>query len=264
MGILNITPDSFSDGGQFLSLESALAQARQMFAEGADIIDIGGESTRPGATPITLQEELDRVMPILEKIRQELPVTLSVDTSKAAVIREAIAKGAQIINDVTALRGEGSLEAVAASENVHVCLMHMQGDPQSMQQDPFYTDVVAEVKNFLLARTRVCLQAGITPDRLIIDPGFGFGKTLAHNLLLIKQLQVFTELGYRVLVGVSRKSMLGALLNQPPAHRLYGGLALAALAVGKGATIIRTHDVAPTVEVLKVTHAVFSQLPEAN
>jgi dihydropteroate synthase len=230
-----------------------------MFIEGADMIDVGGESTRPGATPVTCQEELDRVIPVVEKIRAELPVIISVDTSKAAVMQEAIAQGVQIINDVTALRGERCLEVITSSTTVQVCLMHMQGKPQTMQENPYYENVVEEVKQFLLARVQVCVEAGVESSRLLVDPGFGFGKTLTHNLQLMQQLEVFTELGCRILVGVSRKSLLGAILSKPPTERLYGGLALAVLAVSKGASVIRTHDVAPTVDALKVTQAVLSQ-----
>ncbi len=259
MGILNVTPDSFSDGGHFFSRDAALKQAHQMAAEGADIIDIGGESTRPCAEPASVEEELDRVIPVLEKIRAELPIPISVDTSKAQVMREAIAAGADMINDVMALRGEGSLAAVAASNKVQVCLMHLQGEPRTMQLNPHYDDVVNEIKAFLLARVQVCLEAGIASSRLLIDPGFGFGKTVEHNLQLMKQLQVFTELGYPVLVGVSRKSLIGQVLNKPVTERLYGSLALAVLAVSKGVAVIRTHDVAATVETLKMTHAVLQQ-----
>ncbi|HEC86073.1 MAG: dihydropteroate synthase [Candidatus Parabeggiatoa sp. nov. 2] len=259
MGILNVTPDSFSDGGHFFSRDAALKQAHQMAAEGADIIDIGGESTRPCAEPASVEEELDRVIPVLEKIRAELPIPISVDTSKAQVMREAIAAGADMINDVMALRGEGSLAAVAASNKVQVCLMHLQGEPRTMQLNPHYDDVVNEIKAFLQARVQVCLEAGIASSRLLIDPGFGFGKTVEHNLQLMKQLQVFIELGYPVLVGVSRKSLIGQVLNKPVTERLYGSLALAVLAVSKGVAVIRTHDVAATVETLKMTHAVLQQ-----
>jgi dihydropteroate synthase len=259
MGILNVTPDSFSDGGHFLSRDAALKQAHQMAVEGADIIDIGGESTRPGAQPASVEEELDRVIPVLEKMRAELPIPISVDTSKAQVMREAIAAGADMINDVRALRGEGSLTAVAASNKVQVCLMHLQGEPRTMQLNPHYDDVVNEIKAFLLARVQVCLEAGIASSRLLIDPGIGFGKTVEHNLLLMKQLEVFTELGYPVLVGVSRKSLIGKVLNKPVTERLYGSLALAVLAVSKGVAVIRTHDVAATVDALKMTHAVLQQ-----
>jgi dihydropteroate synthase len=259
MAILNVTPDSFSDGGNFVSVDTALKQARLMADEGANIIDIGGESTRPGAEAVPLQEELDRVIPIIEKIRAELPLKISVDTSKSIVMREAIAAGANMINDVMALRGNGCLETVAASTQVDICLMHIQGKPRTMQQNPHYQDVVQEVKSFLLARIEACLKAGISSGRIMIDPGFGFGKTLAHNLLLMQQLQEFTVLDYPVLVGVSRKSMIGNVLNKPVTQRLYGGLALAVLAVSKGAKVIRTHDVAATVDALIMTQAVLQQ-----
>lgn len=256
MGIVNITPDSFSDGGLFLSQNNAFKHARQLIAEGADIIDIGGESTRPGAEPVSVQEELDRVIPLVEKIRAEFSVSISVDTSKSLVMREAIAAGADIINDVMALRGEGSIEAVAASNTVKVCLMHMQGEPRTMQKNPKYDNVVENIKAFLLMRTQACVNAGIASNRIIIDPGFGFGKTVVHNLLLMKHLQVFSQLGYPVLVGISRKSFIGKILNKQVTERLYGSLALAVLAVKEGASIIRTHDVAATVDALKMTYSV--------
>ncbi len=258
MGILNLTPDSFSDGGRFNNVELALNHARQLVAEGADILDIGGESTRPNAPAVSVQEELDRVLPVLEKVRAELPVKISIDTSKAEVMRASIALGAHIINDVAALSYAGSLEAVAASPSVQVCLMHMQGEPRTMQHNPHYDDVVVEVKDFLLQRVAACAQAGIAPERIILDMGFGFGKTVQHNLQLLQQLESFTQLGYPVLVGVSRKSLLGVILNKPVTERLYGGLALATLAVQKGAQIIRTHDVAATVDVVNVTYAVLT------
>jgi dihydropteroate synthase len=256
MGIVNVTPDSFSDGGFFLSQNNAFKHARQLIAEGADIIDIGGESTRPGAEPVSVQEELDRVIPLVEKIRAEFSVSISVDTSKSLVMREAIAAGADIINDVMALRGEGSIAAVAASNTVKVCLMHMQGEPRTMQKNPKYDNVVENIKAFLLMRTQACVNAGIASNRIIIDPGFGFGKTVVHNLLLMKHLQVFSQLGYPVLVGISRKSFIGKILNKQVTERLYGSLALAVLAVSKGASIIRTHDVAATVDALKMTDSV--------
>lgn len=256
MGILNVTPDSFSDGGHFFSIDSALKQARKMLEEGAEIIDIGGESTRPGAQAVSVQQELDRVIPVVEKIRAEFPISISVDTSKAEVMREAIAVGADMINDVMALRGEGSLAAVAASKSVQVCLMHIQGEPRTMQNNPHYNNVVNDIKTFLLERVQACLEAGIASNRLMIDPGFGFGKTVAHNLQLMQRLEVLTELDYPVLVGVSRKSLIGHILNKTVTERLYGGLALAVLAVSKGARVIRTHDVAATVDALKMTHAV--------
>jgi len=256
MGILNVTPDSFSDGGHYFSLNHALERARQMIAEGVDIIDIGGESTRPGATAISVQEELDRVMPVLEKVRAEWPtITLSVDTSQPQVMREAIAQGANLINDVRALQREGSLQVVAHSKTVGVCLMHLQGEPNTMQKNPYYQNVVREVADFLQMRIQTCLTA-IAATRLCIDPGIGFGKTTVHNLLLIQQLSQLTQLGYPVLVGVSRKSLIGQVLNKPVTDRLYGGLALAVLAVHQGAKIIRTHDVAATVDALRITDAV--------
>ncbi|TGO03702.1 dihydropteroate synthase [Candidatus Thiomargarita nelsonii] len=256
MGILNVTPDSFSDGGHFFHKDSALKQAHKMLEEGAEIIDIGGESTRPGAQAVSLQQELDRVIPVVEKIRAEFPISISVDTSKAQVMSEAIAVGADMINDVMALRAEGSLAAVAASETVQVCLMHIQGEPRTMQNNPHYDDVVNDIKTFLLERVQACLEAGIASNRLLIDPGFGFGKTVAHNLHLMQRLEVLTELDYPVLVGVSRKSLIGHILNKTVTERLYGGLALAVLAVSKGARVIRTHDVGATVDALKMTHAV--------
>ncbi|MCK5876476.1 MAG: dihydropteroate synthase [Candidatus Marithrix sp.] len=255
MGILNITQDSFSDGGNFFSSQQAIKQAHLMINEGADIIDIGGESTRPGAKPISVQEELDRVIPIIEKIRAEFSTSISVDTSKSQVIHEAIKSGVDIINDVMALRGENSLATVADSK-VKVCLMHIQGKPRTMQDNPHYDDVLGEVKAFLLTRVQACLDAGIAENRIIIDPGFGFGKTLEHNLTLLQKLSDLTKLKYPVLVGVSRKSMIGTLLNKPVTERLYGGIALAVLAVDKGAKIVRTHDVAMTVDAIKVAHKV--------
>jgi dihydropteroate synthase len=256
MAILNVTPDSFSDGGKFFSTDAALKQACLMIDEGANIIDIGGESTRPGAEAVSLQKELDRIIPIIEKIHAELPVKISVDTSKSIVMREAIAAGANMINDVMALRGNGCLETVAASTQIDICLMHMQGKPRTMQKNPHYQNVVNEVKNFLLERIEACLKIGISSERIIIDPGFGFGKTTEHNLLLMQQLQVLTALKYPVLIGVSRKSLIGTVLNKPVTQRLYGGLALAVLAISKGAKIIRTHDVAATIDVLTITQAV--------
>jgi len=256
MGILNVTPDSFSDGGLFFSKAKAFQRALQMVQEGADIIDIGGESTRPYAQPVSVQVELDRVIPLVEKIHAELPVLISVDTSKAQVMREAVVAGAHLINDVAALLDEGSLATVAACEQVSVVLMHRQGNPQTMQEHPCYQDVVSEVKSFLHLRAQACIEAGIAPSRIILDPGFGFGKTLTHNLQLLRHLEVFGQLGYPVMIGISRKSMLGQILNKPVRERLYGGLALTALALLKGAKIIRTHDVAPTVDTLKSIQAV--------
>lgn len=255
MGILNATPDSFSDGGVFLSTQSALAGARRMAAAGAAIVDVGGESTRPGATPVSVQEELDRVIPIIEAISHDLPVVISVDTSKPEIMRAAVAAGAGIINDVRALREPGALDA-AMQAGVPVCLMHMKGEPRTMQQSPHYGDVVAEVKDFLLERVEACVSAGMPRDRLLIDPGFGFGKTLADNLRLAKRLGELAALGQALVIGVSRKSMIGAVLDRPVDQRLSGGLALAALVVWQGAKIIRTHDVQATADVVKMVRAV--------
>ncbi len=256
MGILNITPDSFSDGGVFFAREAALRQARQMYEAGAAIIDVGGESTRPGARPVSVQEELDRVIPIIETLHAELPVILSVDTSKAEVMREAVQAGAGMINDVYALRREGALDA-ARECDVPVCLMHMQGEPRTMQQEPRYGDVVQEVLQFLRQRIDTCRQAGIAREKLLIDPGFGFGKRLQHNLQLMKQLPELAALGCPVLVGVSRKSMLGSLLGGRPVEgRLHASVAAATLAVWLGAAIVRVHDVGATVDAVKVAAAV--------
>jgi dihydropteroate synthase len=261
MGILNVTPDSFSDGGRFRALDAALAQARQMAAEGAAIIDVGGESTRPGAAPVTVEEELARVLPVIERLADELPVPVSIDTSKPEVMRAAVRAGAGFINDVAALRRPGALHA-AAELGVPVCLMHMQGEPRSMQQAPHYDDVVSEVRDFLSERVAICAQAGIPRARLLIDPGFGFGKTLEHNLTLLARLDALADTGLPLLVGVSRKSFLGALLGDAPVEaRLNAGLAAAVLAVERGARIIRTHDVRPTVEALKFCTAVQSCQP---
>ncbi len=255
MGILNITPDSFSDGGKFIATKSAVEQARLMIQEGADIIDIGGESTRPGAKLVSIQEELDRVIPVVEQIRAEFPITISVDTNKATVMYEAIRAGSDMINDIMALRGENCLATVANSK-AQVCLMHIQGEPRTMQNNPHYDDVVSEIKDFLLERVKICLDSGIAANRIIIDPGFGFGKTLEHNLTLMRKLVDFTKLGYPVLVGVSRKSMIGTILNKSVTERLYGGIALAVLAVNRGANIIRTHDIAATVDAIKIVQSV--------
>ena len=256
MGILNLTPDSFSDGGLFTRKEAALAQARRMAQEGAACIDIGGESTRPGAPPVPEQEELDRVIPVVEALAAELEIPLSIDTSKPRVMREAVAAGAGLINDVQALRAPGALH-VAAELRVPVCLMHMQGEPRTMQQAPHYRDVVEEVRVFLAARIDACRQAGIPLHKILIDPGFGFGKTLEHNLALLRHLTDLQLLAVPVLVGISRKSMIGSLLDGAPVNeRLYGSLAAAVLAVQRGAAIVRTHDVGATLDALKVSVAV--------
>lgn len=258
MGILNVTPDSFSDGGRFDRRETALQHALQMLREGADIIDIGGESTRPQAQPVSAQEELDRVIPVIEAIRQQSDALISIDTSKAVVMREAVAAGANIINDVLALRVDGALTA-ATDLDVPVSLMHMQGEPRTMQAAPQYADVVAEVKEFLQARINACVSAGIHKENLWIDPGFGFGKTVTHNLTLLHHLQEFQAFGVPILVGLSRKSMIGALLNNMPVEdRLSASLALAVIAAQSGANIIRVHDVKPTVDALAMWQAVNS------
>lgn len=255
MGILNLTPDSFFDGGRFLSLSSAVDHAAKMIADGADILDVGGESTRPGADPVSVDEELSRVIPVIVKLREQFDLPISIDTSKAEVMRESFAAGATMINDVCALRGKGAVAAVA-DIGVPVCLMHMLGEPRTMQSAPEYKDVIAEVVRFLRDRVDVCLAAGIATEDIILDPGFGFGKTLEHNLQLIRSLAEIVDLGFPVLVGMSRKSMIGQILDRPTDQRLYGGLAMALLARQRGAAIIRTHDVGATVDALKVLEVI--------
>lgn len=255
MGILNVTPDSFSDGGDFFSPDAALRQAQRMIDEGADIIDVGGESTRPGAAAVSVEEELRRVIPVIEAIHAQFPVIISIDTRKPEVMRAAVRAGAGMVNDVSALRTDGAVAAAAELE-VPVCLMHMQGEPQTMQNEPHYEDVVDEVKDFLLRRVAVCEKAGIPRRRLIIDPGFGFGKTLTHNLALLRYLPVLAATGLPVLVGVSKKSMIGAILDASVDERLMGSVALAALAVWQGAAIIRAHDVMATADAVTVVDAV--------
>ena len=255
MGVLNVTPDSFSDGGRHHLLDDALRAADAMLAAGATFIDVGGESTRPGAAPVSAEDELRRVLPVVRALIRR-GALVSLDSSKPEVIRPCLEAGAHLVNDVRALGLPGALEAVAASDAA-VCLMHMQGEPGSMQRDPQYADVVAEVGTFLAARVAACEVAGITRDRLLVDPGFCFGKTLAHNLALLRGLpQVAARAGgLPVLAGLSRKSMIGALTGRPVGERLAGGLALAIAAVEGGARIIRTHDVAETVDALKVWSA---------
>jgi len=260
MGILNVTPDSFSDGGALaaetsrrfkVSLDKALASAESMVLAGADLIDIGGESTRPGAPSISVDEELERVIPVISAIRNNFDVPISVDTSSPSVIREAASAGASMINDVRALQIPGALEAVAATD-LAICLMHMQGRPQSMQDDPSYQDVVAEVCEFLFSRKVCSERAGINVERICLDPGFGFGKTLSHNYQILARLHEMHELGSPILVGMSRKSMIGSVTGGAPADRLAGSLAGALLAAIAGAQIIRVHDVQHTVDALKV------------
>lgn len=252
MGVLNVTPDSFSDGGRFINFDAAIAQGLAMLAAGAAIIDVGGESTRPGAEPVGLAEELRRVVPVVRELAAK-GALVSIDTSKPEVITAAIAAGATMVNDVFALRMPGALEAV--SSGAAVCLMHMQGEPRSMQQAPQYADVVAEVGEFLAARAAACAAVGITRDRLVIDPGFGFGKTLQHNLQLLRGLRQLTQQGLPILAGLSRKSLLGALTGRAVEARLAGSLALAYAALEGGARMIRTHDVAETCDVVKVWSA---------
>jgi dihydropteroate synthase len=254
MGIVNVTPDSFSDGGLHLQRDAALAHAHQLIAEGADILDIGGESTRPGAQPVSVQEELDRVLPIIEGLRGA-PVPISIDTFKPEVMQAAIAAGAQMVNDINALQDAAAMNAVAAS-NVAVCLMHKQGNPQTMQAQPRYQNVADEVGSFLSERIAAAEAAGIQRKRIVIDPGFGFGKTLEHNLVLLRELNKLTELGVPVLAGLSRKSMLGAITGQDVEHRVHASVAAALLAVQRGANIVRVHDVRATVDALKVWQAV--------
>jgi dihydropteroate synthase len=254
MGIVNVTPDSFSDGGQFFDAQRAIEHGRQLVAEGAALLDVGGESTRPGAEPVSVEEELRRVVPVIEGLAGT-GVVISVDTSKPEVMRAAAAAGAHLINDVYALRLPGALQA-AAESGCAVCLMHMQGEPRTMQLDPKYGDVVNEVKAFLVDRVQSCLAAGIAPERIAIDPGFGFGKTLAHNAELLRGLDALTAQRWPVLVGLSRKSMLGKILGRPAGERVYGSITLAVLAVLKGARIVRAHDVAATVDALKTVAAI--------
>ncbi len=254
MGVLNITPDSFSDGGDFFAPEKAVLHALQMEADGAAIIDIGGESTRPGAQPVPEADEIRRIVPVIEALQSRLEVPISIDTQKPGVMRAAIRAGAGFINDVNALRAPGALEA-AAESGVPVCLMHMQGDPRAMQDDPQYADVVDEVKAFLQQRLSACEQAGIGSEQILLDPGFGFGKTVHQNLQLLARLGELEHLGYPVVVGLSRKSMIGKLLGLEVGERLPASIALAVLAVERGATLVRSHDVAATWQALQMTTA---------
>jgi dihydropteroate synthase len=254
MGIVNVTPDSFSDGGRYLDAAHALEHARRLRDDGADLVDVGGESTRPGAMPVTEADELARVIPLVETLAAK-GVAVAVDTRKPAVMRAAIAAGAAMINDVGALTAPGAMEACAAAD-VGVCLMHMRGDPRTMQEAPAYGDVVVEVRDFLVARARACEAAGIARERIAIDPGFGFGKTLAHNLALLRSLGTLAATGYPVLAGLSRKSSLGELTGRSVDDRLPASLAAALAAVERGAAIVRVHDVRETVDALAVWFAV--------
>lgn len=254
MGVLNVTPDSFSDGGRFTSVAGAVEHALRMAEAGAHFIDIGGESTRPGAEPITEEEELRRVIPVIEQIALQGTVLISIDTSKPRVMREAVSAGASLINDVYALRAPDALET-AASLSAGVCLMHMRGEPRTMQLDPVYGDVVAEVRAFLEERLQACVKAGIEANRVLLDPGIGFGKQLQHNLALLAAVAELAVQSRPVLIGVSRKSMFGSLLGRAVDERLAGGLAVATASVLAGASIVRTHDVAETVDAIKVAAA---------
>lgn len=255
MGVLNVTPDSFSDGGRYPGVDDAVRAALDMEAAGAAVIDLGGESTRPGAKPVSDQQQLDRVMPVLEGIRRESDAVISIDTGSAAVIRATTAAGAEMINDVYALRLPGALEA-AAGTSAAVCLMHMQGLPATMQDDPRYDDLPGDIVRFLDERLRACRAAGIADRRLVVDPGFGFGKTHEHNLAILAELGAFASLGRPLLVGLSRKGTLGHITGRPADQRQAAGIAAAVMAVERGAHIVRTHDVAATVDALKITAAV--------
>lgn len=250
MGIVNVTPDSFADGGLFMTPAAALGQAARLIDEGADLLDIGGESTRPGASPVEIGEELDRIMPVLEGLRDS-PVPVSVDTSKPEVMRQAIAGGASMINDVSAFETDGAMEAVAGSD-VALCLMHKRGDPRTMQQDPHYQDVVAEVMEYLASRRDAVRAAGVAAERMVVDPGFGFGKNWAHNMTLLRNLDRLTMLHVPIMVGLSRKSMLGKITGREPRDRVYASVAAALLAAERGAAILRVHDVAATKDGLAV------------
>ena len=255
MGIVNITPDSFSDGGKFSSTDAAVEHALKLIDEGADILDIGGESTRPGSVPVDLKEELNRVIPVIDALRNLATVPISIDTYKPEVMRQAIEAGADIVNDIRALQEQNAIDVVVNS-NVGVCLMHMQGTPQTMQVNPQYSDVVAEVKAFLLARLEACFHTGIGASRIVLDPGFGFGKTRAHNISLLQQLESFATLGQPILDGLSRKSLLGQMTGNDVDARLYASIAASVLSVMKGAKILRVHDVKATVEALKVVSSI--------
>ncbi|EBW1656363.1 dihydropteroate synthase, partial [Salmonella enterica subsp. enterica serovar Typhimurium] len=257
MGILNVTPDSFSDGGTHNSLNDAVNHAAKLIADGASIIDIGGESTRPGASDVSIDEELQRVVPVVEAIRQRFDVWISVDTSKAQVMAESANVGASIINDIRSLQEPGALEA-AAKTGLPVCIMHMQGDPKTMQQSPHYENVMIDVDHFLRENIQRCVDAGIEKNQIILDPGFGFGKNLAHNYQLLAHLSELHHFGLPILAGMSRKSMVGQLLNVPPQERVAGSVACAVIAAMQGAQIIRVHDVKETVDAMKVVQATLS------
>jgi len=255
MGVLNVTPDSFSDGGRYSLVDQALNQAEQMIHDGAAIIDVGGESTRPGSLPVSTKEELKRVIPVIVKIRAQSNIIISIDTSKAEVMQQAVEAGANLINDVYALRQPGAME-MAASLKVPICLMHMQENPEKMQQSPDYKDVIGEVRQFFNERIRTCEEYGIERKNLILDPGFGFGKTLRHNLMLLANLKFLLEFGCPVLAGLSRKSMIGLILDKPVDQRLFGSVAAAVIAAQNGASIIRVHDVVESYDAIRISTAV--------
>ena len=255
MGILNVTPDSFSDGGNYCQLDSAVKQAHTLLEQGAKIIDIGGESTRPGAPDVSLEDELDRVIPLVKALRKKSDCIISIDTSKSEVMRQAILAGADIINDVRALQEPGAIEVLSAYPDVAICLMHMQGQPRTMQSNPQYEDLFADINDFFSERIEACEQAGIQQQRIILDPGFGFGKTLAHNYEILNRFDEFNQFNLPVLAGLSRKSMIGNLLNKSTNERLAGSLAGALIAAQNGAKIIRVHDVSETLDVLTVWQA---------
>lgn len=255
MGIVNVTPDSFSDGGKYTSTQAAVSHALTLIAEGADILDIGGESTRPGAAPVPLDEELSRVIPVIEALKGVSTVPLSIDTYKPEVMRQAIAAGVDMVNDVRALQEPSALDVVV-NTNVGICLMHMQGNPQTMQTAPHYEDVVVEVEQFLADRLQACISHGIAKNRIILDPGFGFGKTREHNIRLIQQLEKLHSIGQPLLVGLSRKSVLGAIAGGDENQRLYASIAASVISAMKGAKIVRVHDVKATVDALKVVTAI--------
>ena len=255
MGIVNVTPDSFSDGGKYTSTQAAVCHALTLLAEGADILDIGGESTRPGAAPVSLDEEISRVIPVIEALKGVSTVPLSIDTYKPEVMRQAIAAGADMVNDVRALQEPGALDVLVKS-HVGICLMHMQGNPMTMQMSPHYEDVVIEVGQFLADRLQVCLNHGIAKNRIVLDPGFGFGKTREHNISLIQQLEKLHRIGLPLLVGLSRKSVLGAIAGGDENQRLYASIAASVISAMKGAKIVRVHDVKATVDALKVLAAI--------
>ena len=263
MGVLNVTPDSFSDGGRHFALDDARRAAVAMASAGADIIDIGGESTRPGAQAVPVEQEIERVLPVLEAVRREIDVAISVDTSKPEVMRAAVAAGVDIINDVYALRLAGALQA-AAELDVPVCLMHMQGEPRTMQAAPRYLDVIAEVGAFFDERVDACTQAGIAPERIAVDPGFGFGKTLEHNLVLLNRLGRLRRAEQALLVGLSRKSMLAGLTGRAVGERLLGSVALGLIAAMNGADVVRVHDVAESIEAVSIADAVYNEQVERD